>query len=444
MKKSEDSPSLPARLFGGPEPFILAAMVSFIGGNVWLFRERELLLGHFYRPEFLSITHTLTLGWISMLMMGVLIRLGPRAVNIAPRSRTLVQVQFLLMITGAGGMVFHFWISGFLAMALAAVLIVLAGAVQLYNFRDVFGRLRERDWLPRYVLASMSHFLLAAVLGVLLGFDKVYDLMPGEFFPNIFAHAHLAALGWVTVMIIGFEHRLLPTSKPATSSGSPWPAARFWSLEAGTLGLVASLLLASSWIPVFAALVAASLWMHGWGPLQALVRGRVQDRASMWATIAILFLLVGSSAGFVLSLGFPEPASPMRMRLQLAYGYVGILGWITLTITAQVYKLFPMFVWEERFRHLWGIQPVPAMRDLYSAGLQTISNGFIASGVAGVTVGVIGHWRPLITVAQGLVVIGAITFLMNFFLMARWAILRWPYNPTEKDWDRFRENFPNA
>src|SRR4030095_10835405 len=135
--------NLAARFVSGSEPFILTAMVSLLGGNLWLFRERELLLGHFYRPEILSITHTLTLGWISMLMMGVLVRLAPRAMGISIRSRRWLVVQFLLMFVGYTGMVFHFWISGWVAMASAAVLIVLAAVVQIYNLSGIFTRLRS-------------------------------------------------------------------------------------------------------------------------------------------------------------------------------------------------------------------------------------------------------------------------------------------------------------
>src|SRR5262245_41077473 len=112
---------MPARLLGGSEPFILTAMLSLLGGTVWLCRERELLLGHYYRPELLSITHMLTLGWISMLMMGVLVRLSPRAAHVEIRSPSLLRAQFACTFVGFTGMVFHFWVSGFVAMASAAI-----------------------------------------------------------------------------------------------------------------------------------------------------------------------------------------------------------------------------------------------------------------------------------------------------------------------------------
>ena len=227
----------------GSEPFILTAMASLLGGSLWLFRERELLLGHFYRPELLSITHTFTLGWVSMLMMGVLVRLLPQTMGTSIRSQRWLRVQSLLMLVGYTGMVFHFWLSGWVAMASAAVLIVLAAIVQIYNFTGIFARLRSGDWLHRYVAAALINFLLAAILGVLLGFNKVYDILEGEFFGNIFAHAHLAAVGWVTMMIVSFEHRLLPASRPTGRHTEISHSIRFWLLEAGVTGLVVSLLM---------------------------------------------------------------------------------------------------------------------------------------------------------------------------------------------------------
>ena len=338
----------------GSEPFILTAMVSLLGGSLWLFRERELLLGHFYRPELLSITHTFTLGWVSMLMMGVLVRLSPQSMGTSIRSQRWLRVQSLLMLVGYTGMVFHFWLSGWVAMASAAVLIVLAAIVQIYNFTGIFARLRSGDWLHRYVAAALINFLLAAMLGVLLGFNKVYDILEGEFFANIFAHAHLAAVGWVTMMIVGFEHRLLPASRPTGRHADLNHSIRFWMLEAGVIGLVVSLLVRSRWIPLFSAMIVAALALHAGRPLWLLVRGRLQDRATVWATLALVFLVAAAFCGFCLSVGLPSPDSALRIRLQFAYGYVGLLGWITLTITAQVYKLFPCLSGRNAFGIFWG------------------------------------------------------------------------------------------
>ncbi len=115
-----------------------------------------------------------------------------------------------------------------------------------------------------------------------------------------------------------------------------------------------------------------------------------------------------------------------------------------MTITSHAYKLFPIFVWEERFRPLWGKQPVPAMRDLYSTGVQTISNCFISLGTAGTAAGVIANYLPAITFFQGVVIIGVGAFLLNFFTIARWSLLKKSFRPTVKDWENFHLNFPDV
>ena len=132
------------------------------------------------------------------------------------------------------------------------------------------------------------------------------------------------------------------------------------------------------------------------------------------------------------------------MHVQFAYGYVGLMGWVTMTITAQVYKLFPMFVWEERFGPLWGQEPVPAMRDLYSAELQTLSNSLLTLGVAGTAAGIVAGYLPVITFFHGMVILGVVAFLVNFILMARWALLKKRFHPTKEDWEKFRLSFPTA
>ena len=77
----------------------------------------------------------------------------------------------------------------------------------------VAGHLRHAS-LPRaisgHILLAFLNILSAATLGVLIGFDKVYHFLPGFVLANVFAHAHLAALGWATMMVIGVAYRLLP------------------------------------------------------------------------------------------------------------------------------------------------------------------------------------------------------------------------------------------
>ena len=70
-------------------------------------------------------------------------------------------------------------------------------------------------------LFSFVNVFGAATMGVLIGFDKVYHFLPGYVLANVFAHAHLAAIGWASMMVVGVAYRLLPMVLPAAMPKGP-------------------------------------------------------------------------------------------------------------------------------------------------------------------------------------------------------------------------------
>src|SRR5207249_11630135 len=56
-----------------------------------------------------------------------------------------------------------------------------------------------RSPLPRAITAhivfAFMNALGAATMGAVIGFDKTYHFLPGYVMANVFAHAHLAAIG---------------------------------------------------------------------------------------------------------------------------------------------------------------------------------------------------------------------------------------------------------
>lgn len=421
------------------EPFILTAMVSLVGGTLWLWLRNDLLVQYFYQGELLALTHLVTLGFITSLMMGVLYRLSPVAIGVGARYRWLGRAQFVVFFIGTVGMVVHFWMGEWSGMAWATLLVLVAALLQVVNFASLWKPVRKGHWVARYVAASLVNLVLTASLGVLLGFNKAlsldFSLVPGRFPASLFAHAHLAAAGWVTMMIFGFQLKLVPTTVGRRSS----IPLRFWLLEIGTLGLVATLLSDRPWPAPFALLLLAAVLWQAFGPIKALVTGRARE----WETLPLLFLVGVAITGVALALGLPGREDPLRGRVQLAYGYAAIFGWIVLTVTTVAFKLFPMWVWQERFQSDFGKRPVPGMKELYSHPLRNVANGMLATGVVGTMIGVVLETPSLLRVAPGLVFLGVVGFAVNFVRMARWALLKLEYHPTEEDWQKFREMFPD-
>ena len=407
------------------EPFILTALLSLVGATLWMALRPGLLLQFFYSPEMLALTHLVALGFVTSLIMGVLLRLVPLALGVAPRSRRLALLQCALHVVGWTGMAFHFHQAKWIGLSWAT-LVVLAGAlIQLWNFSGVLRLAWRGNLVAAWVSAALVNLVLAAGLGVSFGFLRAYgvggEVLSAPLLNRIAAHLHLAALGWVTTMIFGFQLLLLPATR-----GSPrveW--ARWAALQVGLLGAAVGLLLGWDHPAPFAAAVLFAVLGHAAGPLRAAAR----QRASLWELVALGLLVVLACTGFALSAGWPAAVDPLRLRVEFAYGYVALLGWTTITIASTAFKLFPVWVWEERFRAESATRPVPPVSALSSRPLLHLSGLLLTLGVCGTAAAMLLGDEALASITVWLVVAGVLAFVANFVRTARWALLPLEYRP---------------
>jgi len=418
--------------------FVLTAMVSFVGGLLWLAVDPGILEGHFYREPLFGITHLFTLGWISLMAMGVLVRLGPMTLGVEPRGPKLGFTVYGLWVVGGAGTAVHMVWGQWFGVWTAALCLWLAALLLPFLHPGVFRRAREGDWVARYAAAAILHLFLAASLGIFIGLNKHLVLVQVSPYRLMAAHFHLAVVGWVTFLILGFGRKLWPLLAPVAKDGKE-NAIRFWALEIGLLGLVGSLLFLPMLTGVFARVLGAAVLFHVLRPLLRWFTGRVQDRASFWAGVALLALTLDVLLGWSTLAGLGVPSD----RLYYAYGLLALLGWTTLAITAFALKLFPLWVWQERFEPDLGKRPVPAMRSLYSSRLQTVTGTGIALGVAVLVAGILLDLPALFRPGTWMLAVGGLSFVVNFVRMARWGVLRREYHPTEEDRERFRAVYGN-
>jgi hypothetical protein len=359
-----------------------------------------------------------TLGFLSSLMMGMLYRLAPMLLGVEPRSRKLASVQLALFLVGAWGMISHFWMAEWIGMSWSTILVWGASVVQLANFRSLFRRSPKALWARRFVASSLVYFFLAASLGVVLALAKAYDVRPSFLserqLANVFAHAHLAGVGWVLSMIFGFQLELVPTTE-----GPSWSLrVRFALLHIGVLGLAAALLFDRAPAP-FALALALVCGLQAFGPTKAFLTGRARE----WELLGLSMLVLTAVLGLALALGWPDESSPARGRAQLAYGFLGLYGFMALTVVTVAFKLFPIFVWKEVFRPDFGKRPVPGMKDLPSAGLRVFANLATFAGSLGTGLAIYLGNAAGISLSTTILGFGIAAFVVNLFLVVRWSYL---------------------
>ena len=241
--------SIPTPLPGrGPAPdvplrYLLAAAAAFVlaaTGVVWLAPD---LAGHYYHPRIVALTHTVTLGWITLAIMGASYQLIPIVLGRPVWSERAARWQFWLLVVSVIGMVAHFALGTWPGLVLAAAMFAAGAGVHLINVLLTLRGVDRSRFTARLVLLAYAGLALTVGFGLLLGADHIVKILPGDVFSTLHAHVHLALLGWVMPMVLGVAARVYPMFLLAPEPRG-WPERlQFWGLALGVPAVVLGLLL---------------------------------------------------------------------------------------------------------------------------------------------------------------------------------------------------------
>jgi hypothetical protein len=423
---------------GAEELFVLPALLSLVVALAWASIDGQVWSGHFYRNPTIGLVHVFTLGWLSLVIQGVLVRLGPMVLGIKARGRRWMLAAAGLWIVGASGTAAHMVRGEWFGVWTAGVCLWVAALLIPVSYPGLIGLAMKGHAIARYAALAMLHLILAASVGTFIGLNKHLSWTAINPFAMLGAHFHLAEVGWVTFMILGFGRKLVPSLAPSRERDPRTTRLRLLGLELGLLLTVLGLLLQSrALLCAGATFLAIALVLHTAPALGKLFSGTIQDRATFWASVAMLFLVVDALLGLGLAWSLDRWLSLDRDRLLFVYGAIACLGWNTLTITSLALKLFPLWAWQERFEPDWGVRPVPGVKDLYRPWLRELSGVALTVGTVLVSAGILAGLPSLAQWGARLSLAGVLCFVANFVLIARWALFNWPYRPSEEDWTRF-------
>jgi hypothetical protein len=357
--------------------------------------------GFFYHARLAGIVHLVTIGWITMSILGSLYLVGPLALRMPMRAGRVDAAAFALVVIGLIGMVAHFWIEEFGGMAWSGAMV--ACGIVLVGYRAL-GALRVAPVPPAvklHIRLAFANITCASAAGVLLGFDKVHHFLPGFVLSNVVAHAHLAAVGWASMMVAGVAYRLLPMVLPARMPSGPGMYLSAVFLEAGAAGLFVTIALRSTWTAAFAVVVAL-----GFVALLAHVVPMLKNRrtpASSLPPVDYAVYHVGAAFAFLLltlalgtALAIAEP-SDITMRAALVYGVFGLIGFLSQIVAGMQLRLLPWLAWYTAAHRADSPEDMPPMARLASAPLAGAAWVLWLWGVPALAAGFFFNAIPLLT-----------------------------------------------
>jgi hypothetical protein len=183
-------------------------------------------------------------------------------------------------------------------------------------------------------------------------------------------------------MILGVGHKMIPILTASTPEEERRSRRRSWVLNSGTIGLFIALVTRSRWV----SLVALFVILGFASALHRLTRPWREGKPlrTDWSTRHVLaafgFLVLALALGMGLALGiFGEGA--VAARAAVTYGFLGLVGWISLMIVGMSYRVIPLLVGLHRYSPLLHDPPVPKVADLYSTRWQIGSYSLLVTGI---------------------------------------------------------------
>lgn len=390
-----------------PLAYLVCAAVAFVAASLsvaWLAPE---LTGHYYHPRLLALTHTVTLGWVTLAIMGASYQLIPIVLEREIWSERLARWQLAILAVAVTGMVAHFQLGTWPGLAAAAGLLAIGIALHLLNVGMSLRGFTRWTFTARLVALAYGGLALTTVFGLALAANRVWPFLPGELFPTLHAHVHLALLGWVAPMIFAVAARVYPMFFLAPTPQRWHSFLQLWGLTTGVPLVVLGLLGVHGLLVAGTLAVAAAAGAHvAWVCEMAWGRKRPGlDWGLRFVLTATVFLAPAVVLG--VALATDRLAGP---RVALAYAVVMLGGWISLTIVGMMLKIVPFLVWYRAFSPRAGREPVPTLAQLSWPRAEGLAYVLLTGGVVLLAATVLVGEAAGIRAAGVLLALGSLAF----------------------------------
>lgn len=358
---------------GLPLAYFLLAHASLACALLLLVINPDLPAGFFLHPRMVAVVHLVTLAWISGSILGAFYVVAPLALGMPLPVGRGDWVGFGSFAIGVSGMISHFWMGEYNGMAWSAGMVIVPIAWLGARAGRSFTRARVPWPVMLHVALAFGNILAAAALGAWLGLARAFGwTTPGVSpFATVFAHAHIAAVGWALMMIVGLAYRLLPMFLPAKPPTGGGLAASAVLIELGLVAVVAGLVWDGAWLTPGALAIAAGLVAFVRN-VRSMLAHRVPRPPALprrdWSTWqvhgALMWLAIAVALGLWLTV---TPAGPRQIAAAWTYGVAGLLGGLSQMVTGMQGRLLPLYAYYRAMDARGGAPPERAANALPSA-----------------------------------------------------------------------------
>lgn len=403
--------------------YFVAAAASFLVLCIGLTASYSDIHGHHFQPRLLALTHIATLGWITMIIFGAMYQLIPVVLEVKLYSELLAELQFWIFTAGVVGLAYGFWrFSVGMHLAAAAGLVLLAMIVFVFNVLATMAKVTQWNITGLFLLTSVVYLLLTGISGFLLSINLGFPFIGRIHLDYLKMHAHLGFIGWVTMVVMGVSLKLIPMFGLSHDFPTAPSKYAYAFLNLGLMGtMVEWLLTGAHWLLDFYVclilLGIASFLLQ----LFLIYRHRLRkalDVGMEHSAAAFLFFFFAAAAGGFLAFATFGDAEA-KEAFVLEYGVLALLGFASLLIVGQMYKIVPFLVWFHNFSDKAGREPVPMLKDMYSERGAEIELVILLLGILVLLAAIWFGLQGLLLGGFGLLLLGSLIFAYNIAAVFR-------------------------
>jgi len=364
--------------------YFIAAISSFVLLNLFLLLNHSFIAGHHFSPKILAITHIATLGWVTMIIFGALFQLIPVVLEVKLFSETLAEIQFWIYIVGAIGLVYCFWtFTTGMYMDISAILLNLVMYIFSFNIIMTFTRVKNWNITGLYLGGAIFYLIVTAIAGLLLAINLGTPYIKIDHLQYLSLHAHVAIIGWVSMVIMGVTYKLIPMFTLSHGFKLTFAKWAFWLINIGLLGINIifhykdTTFLYYVFIPMIALGILFFL-IQVYMIFQKRMRRKL-DIGLKFSSYAYLMLALTTILGSFIAFVDYENIT----NLTIIYGYMIIFGYLSMLIVGQMYKVVPFLVWYHKYSSKVGLEKVPLLKEMFNEKIALYGFYFMMTALFG-------------------------------------------------------------
>jgi len=346
-----------------PLRFFISAPIFAISATILLLIAGPEVLHNRWLPETLAITHLLSLGFISMMMIGATFQLLPVLAGCdIYKSKVSSKIIYLFMVIGVSFFTIGLAISESNAIKTGLTFLVpgLLGFLGLTSF--ALFKAKSEFASATGMRLAINSFWITFLLGLLLAIGTAWESFP--LLRQLTAiHVVWAALGWVTIMIVAIAYQVIPMFQ--VTKEYPDKFKKYFSIIMFLCILVLSVLIYFEYpLQFIVSLISISVLAFSFVSINLILK-----RKKRLVDAGTYFWLTGLGALIACVLIFNYDRY-YEIDLSVLTGYVFFYGFVISVINGMLFKIVPFLVWlnlnKELSQSTVGVASAPTMNEVIS------------------------------------------------------------------------------